>query len=121
MFQDLKNKAYAVSFKAGSIGKGGHKGERGSSGRGGGATAGPIHTGNVYLSSTRMTANVSLQTFRHVFINDQRENKMVIHSATEPENTKPKSDMNLGRYRQIIKIAFFPCEVRSPKKSHLTP
>ena len=121
MFQDLKNKAYAVSFKAGSIGKGGHKGESGSSGRGGGATAGPIHTGNVYLSSTRMTANVSLQTFRHVFINDQRENKMVIHSATEPENTKPKSDMNLGRNRQIIKIAFFPCEVRSPKKSHLTP
>ena len=121
MFQDLKNKAYAVSFKAGSIGKGGHKGESGSSGRGGGATAGPIHTGNVYLNSTRMTANVSLQTFRHVFINDQRENKMVIHSATEPENTKPKSDMNLGRYRKIIKIAFFPCEVRSPKKSHLTP
>ena len=37
MFQDLENKAYAVSFKAGSIGKGeGHKGERGSSGRGGG-------------------------------------------------------------------------------------
>lgn len=29
-------------------------------------------------------------------------------SATEPENTKPKSDMNLGRNRQIIKIAFFP-------------
>ena len=42
-------------------------------------------------------------------------------SATEPENTKPKSDMNLGRNRQIIKIAFFLCEVRSPKKSHLTP
>ena len=64
MFQDLENKAYAVSFKAGSIGKGGHKGERGSSGRGGGDGR-----------STRMTANVSLQTFRHVFINDQRENK----------------------------------------------
>ena len=101
MFQDLENKAYAVPFKAGSIGKGGHKGER--------------------RSSTRMTANVSLQTFRHVFINDQRENKMVMPSATEAENTKPKSDMNLGRNRQIIKIAFFPCEVRSPKKSHLTP
>ena len=52
MFQDLKNKAYAVSFKAGSIGEGGHKGERGSSGRGGDDR------------STRMTANVSLQTFR---------------------------------------------------------
>lgn len=42
MFQDLENKAYAVPFKAGSIGKGGHKGERRSSGRGGGATAGPL-------------------------------------------------------------------------------
>ena len=41
MFQDLENKAYAVSFKAGSIGKGGHKGERGSSGRGGGRR--PVH------------------------------------------------------------------------------
>ena len=41
MFQDLENKAYAVSFKAGSIGKGGgHKGERGSSGRGGGRRPG---------------------------------------------------------------------------------
>ena len=111
MFQDLENKAYAVPFKAGSIGKGGHKGERRSSGRGGGGDG----------RSTRMTANVSLQTFRHVFINDQRENKMVMPSATEAENTKPKSDMNLGRNRQIIKIAFFPCEVRSPKKSQLTP
>ena len=120
MFQDLENKAYAVSFKAGSIGKGGTQ-RRTRELWEGGATAGPIHTGNVYLNSTRMTANVSLQNFRHVFINDQRENKMVMPSATEPENTKPKSDMNLGRNRQIIKIAFFPCEVRSPKKSHLTP
>ena len=108
MFQDLKNKAYAVSFKAGSIGKGGHKGERGSSGRGG-VTTGPLEWRQMFLYKLS------------VFINDQSENKMVIPSATEPENTKPKSDMNLGRNRQIIKIAFFLCEVRSPKKSHLTP
>ena len=111
MFQDLENKAYAVSFKAGSIGKGGHKGERGSSGRGGGATASPLEWRQMFLyklSATFLsTINVKI--------------KMVMPSATEPENTKPKSDMNLGRNRQIIKIAFFPCEVRSPKKSHLTP
>ena len=41
MFQDLENKAYAVPFKAGSIGKGGHKGERRSSGRGAGRR--PVH------------------------------------------------------------------------------
>ena len=105
MFQDLENKAYAVSFKAGSIGKGGAQRRTQELWEGGGGDG----------RSTRMTANVSLQTFRHVFINDQRENKMVMPSATEAENTKPKSDMNLGR------IAFFPCEVRSPKKSHLTP
>ena len=34
MFQDLENKAYAVSFKAGSIGKGGTKANAGALGGG---------------------------------------------------------------------------------------
>ena len=104
MFQDLKNKAYAVSFKAGSIGKGGHKGERGSSWRGG-VTTGPLEWRQMFLYKLS------------VFINDQSENKMVIPSAAEPENTKPKSDMNLGRNRQIIKIAFFHLRFAHRKKA----
>ena len=40
MFQDLENKAYAVSFKAGSIGKGGTKANAGALGGGAGRRPG---------------------------------------------------------------------------------
>ena len=43
MFQDLENKAYAVPFKAGSIGKGeGAQRRTQELWEGGGATAGPL-------------------------------------------------------------------------------
>ena len=103
MFQDLKNKAYAVSFKAGSIGKGGHKGERGSSGRGEGRRPG-LFTRQMFIWAPLEWQQMFLYKLSATFLSTINVKiKMVMPSATEPENTKPKSDMNLGRNRQIIK------------------
>ena len=104
MFQDLKNKAYAVSFKAGSIGKGGHKGERGSSGRGGAGQRPGLFTREMFIWAPLEWRQMFLYKLSATFLSTINVKiKMVMPSATEPENTKQKSDMNLGRNRQIIK------------------
>ena len=80
MFQDLENKAYAVSFKAGSIGKGGHKGERGSSGRGGGATASPLEWRQMFLYKLSATflSTINVKINGHAFSDWTREYKTKI-------------------------------------------
>ena len=95
MFQDLKNKAYAVSFKAGSIGKGGAQRRTREFWEGRGATAGPLEWRQMFLYKLSATflSTINVKINGHAFSDWTREYKTKIRHEFGSKYTNYKNSL----------------------------